>query len=79
MSASVTIAVPAADYEDHDDCLAAAAVAASRERGLEGWDLEPRWDDEDDRDQILLTIPGWSATEDELGVGVVSAGGIPLR
>ena len=51
-----TIRIDARRYEDHDDCLTAAAADVARERGLEGWDLSPRWAD-DQRDTILLDVP----------------------
>lgn len=51
-----TVRIPARQYEDHDDCLAAAAVDYAREHGLEGWDLAPRWED-NSRETILLTVP----------------------
>lgn len=56
MSKSITIRIPAAPYADHEDCLAAAARAVAAERGLDGWDLSPRWAD-DQRDEILLDVP----------------------
>lgn len=51
---SVTIRVRA--DEDEDDCLTAAASEYAAEHGLEGWNLDPRWED-DQRDGILLTVP----------------------
>lgn len=56
----VTITVSAAQYEDHDDCLTAAAEDyISEHSDLEGYDLDARWAD-DQRDEILLTVPAWS-------------------
>jgi transcriptional regulator with XRE-family HTH domain len=58
MAATETIIrVSSKRYEDYDDCLTAAAedYIASHPK-LEGWDLDPRWEDED-RDVILLTVP----------------------
>jgi hypothetical protein len=54
-----TIRVHAKPYEDHDDCLQAAAYDVAAERGLEGWDLNPRWEDGDvgEREYILLDVP----------------------
>lgn len=46
---STKITVPAAQYADYDDCLTAA-------NDLQGWDLAPRWVD-DQRDEIELTVP----------------------
>ena len=56
MSKTTTISVPAARFADEDDCLAAAAEAVAEERGLQGWDLNPRWED-DERETILLDVP----------------------
>lgn len=52
----ITVRVPAARYADHDDCLEAAAEDYAAEHDLEGWDLSPRWAD-DQRDEILLSVP----------------------
>lgn len=54
---SMTIRVEASKYADENDCLMAAAADVARERGLEGWVLDPRWEDEDERDVILLDVP----------------------
>jgi len=60
MSRSVHIVVPA--DSDQDDCLSAAAEAYIAEHPeLEGYDLEPRWTDEDDRESVTLTVPAWAA------------------
>ena len=51
-----TITIPA--DPDADDCLTAAVdtyVAAHPEAA--GWDLHPRWADEDTREDIQLTVP----------------------
>ena len=63
----ITIRVDAARYEDEDDCLVAAAETVARERDLMGWDLDPRWED-DQREIILLDIPAYAvrATDDTL-------------
>jgi hypothetical protein len=60
MAHSITITVPAADYEEHDDCLAAAEAAyISEHPDLQGWDLRPSWvgGDDGERDEIELTVP----------------------
>ena len=59
-----TIHVYARRYEDHDDCLSAAAADVAHARGLAGWDLSPRWAD-DQRETILLDIPAHAATTGE--------------
>lgn len=51
-----TIRIDARTYEDHDDCLSAAAADVAAERGLDGWDLNPRYEDEQ-RETILVDIP----------------------
>lgn len=57
VSASVEITVPA--NPDADDCLAdAAATYVGEHRSLRGWDLAPRWTDED-RETVTLSVPRW--------------------
>lgn len=51
-----TIRIDAKRYEDHDDCLRAAADEYAAAHDLEGWDLEARWED-NQRNAILLTVP----------------------
>lgn len=60
MSANTTVRIDSSRYADHDDCLAAAAADYATAHGLEGWDLEARWEDDDTRDAILLTVPAAS-------------------
>lgn len=55
----VTVRVGARRYEDHDDCLAAAAEDYSDKHGLVAWTLSPRWDD-DDRTVIALSVPAFA-------------------
>lgn len=52
-----TIRVSAKQYEDHDDCFAAAAAdyAADHAEAV-GYDMDPRWET-DERDHILLDVP----------------------
>lgn len=59
MTKYTTIRIAAARYEDADDCLGAAADEIARERGLAGYDLSPRWED-DEREAILLDIPDYA-------------------
>ena len=54
MSKQVKIA--AAKYEDQDDCLQAAADDYAEAHGLQGWDLAPKYEDEQ-REVIVLTVP----------------------
>jgi hypothetical protein len=57
MSKHTTIKVAAAQYIDHDDCLAAAAEDYVSEHPVAaGYDLAARWQD-DERDAILLDVP----------------------
>lgn len=56
MAKTSEVTVPAKRYEDEDDCLAAAAANVAQERGLERWQCEARWAD-DDRDEIVVTVP----------------------
>jgi hypothetical protein len=57
MKTNVTVRIPIRQHEDYDDCLSAAETDYAHEHNLVGWDLEPRWED-DQRDAILLTVPG---------------------
>lgn len=55
--AHTTLTIPAAQYADYDDCLAAAAADVAQEHGVPaGYDMSPRWAD-DDRDEILVDVP----------------------
>lgn len=57
MTNHTTITVSAKQYEDYDDCLAAAAADyVSEHPETEGYDMAPRWAD-DDREAILLDVP----------------------
>ena len=56
MTTRNTITVPASRYADHDDCLSAAQDDARVEYGLPGYDLSPRWAD-DERESIALDLP----------------------
>lgn len=57
---TATIAIAASRYADHDDCLSAAAEDIAEQRDLAGWDLSPRWDDEEQRERILLDLPSFA-------------------
>jgi hypothetical protein len=60
----VTVTVPA--DPDVDDCLAyAAAKYIAEHPELNGYDLSPRWTD-DDRETITLTVPRWSLSAEEI-------------
>ena len=57
MATYTTLTIPAAQYADADDCLAAAAADVAQEHGVPaGYDMSPRWAD-DDRDEILVDVP----------------------
>lgn len=59
MAKHITITVDAKQYEDHDDCLASAAADYVGEHPeAEGYDMDPRWGD-DDRETILLDVPAY--------------------
>jgi hypothetical protein len=60
-----TIKILASQYEDYDDCLAAAAEDYAATHGLKGWDLEPRWEDDANRETILLTVPQRATPKEE--------------
>jgi hypothetical protein len=54
-SRHITLRVAAAAYENHDDCLTAAERDIAEELDLVGWDLDPRWED-NQREYILITV-----------------------
>jgi hypothetical protein len=57
MKKFITIEISAKQYEDYDDCLAAATDDyVSEHPEAEGYDMDARWSD-DDRDVILLDVP----------------------
>lgn len=58
MSKQVKIA--AAKYEDQDDSLQAAADDYAAAHDQAGWDLDPKWEDEQ-REVIILTVPDHAA------------------
>lgn len=63
MPKTYAITVPA--DPDEDDCLTAAAEAFLADRpALAGYDLSPRWADENERDTVTLTVPAWAAPVD---------------
>jgi len=62
----ITIRVPARKYAAFDNCLEAAADEQRELRGLYGYDLGARWEDDDLRDYILLDIPIEDATIEEI-------------
>jgi hypothetical protein len=56
---SVEITVTA--NADADDCLAdAVATYIGEHPELRGYDLSPRWTDEDDRETVTLVVPAWA-------------------
>lgn len=55
--ANVTeITVSSKGYEDEDDCLSAAAQDYAEEHGLASWQVEARWADDANREEIVLTV-----------------------
>ena len=56
MAHETTVHIDATRYQDEDDCLMAAATDYAAEHDLAGWDLAPRWLD-DQREVIVLTVP----------------------
>ena len=63
MSKTTTIIIDAGRYEDEEDCLTAAAEAAMQALDLDGWDLAPRYADDDTREEIILTVPAPSCND----------------
>lgn len=63
----MTITIDAARYADSDHCLTdAAADYIAAHPALAGYDLSPRWGDEQ-RDTILLDVPEWAIAAQTLG------------
>lgn len=60
---TTTIRIPAARFEDYDDSLAEAERYTQQEYNAIGWDMNPRWAN-DERDEILLDVPGYG---DDIG------------
>lgn len=60
MSKSIEVRIAADKYVDFDDCLQAAADEYAEQHDLAGWDLAPRWAD-NQRDEIILTVPDFAA------------------
>ena len=52
-----TIRINAARYEDQDDCLSAEENDYAEKHDMSGYDLNPRWEDEQTRDHIILDVP----------------------
>lgn len=58
---TMTVRIDARRYVDSDDCLSdAARDYTAAVEGLDGWDLDARWED-DQRETILLSVPEWSS------------------
>ncbi len=51
-----TITIPAKRYEDSDTCLADAARDYAAEHELEAWQVEARWADNANREEIVLEV-----------------------
>jgi hypothetical protein len=50
------IIVSSKGYEDEDDCLSAAARDYAEKHGLEIWQVEARWADDANREEIVITV-----------------------
>jgi len=51
---------------DEDDCLVVAEAAYVADHPeLHGYDLSPRWTDENDRETVTLVIPSWAKIDEE--------------
>lgn len=51
------VTLPAKAYEDHDNCLAAAAADVADGLSLEAWQVEAHWDNEQQRNAIIVMVP----------------------
>lgn len=71
---TTTITISAAQYADYDDCLGAAASDVVAALGLpDGYDLAPRWTDEQ-RDTITMTADARDVDAEALdGIGATVA------
>jgi hypothetical protein len=78
MAKTITLTVDASRYEDEDDCLAAAADDAAETLHLEGWDLNPRWAD-NQRNEIILDVPAPNANDAQAWDAIRTFGGHPGR
>jgi hypothetical protein len=56
MARYVTIRISAETFMNHDNCLDAAETHVTTDRGLVGYSLTPRFEDEE-REFILLDVP----------------------
>lgn len=56
MAKHKTIRIDAKRYEDSEDCLADAASDVAEELELSGYEMSPRWEN-DERDVILVDVP----------------------
>ncbi len=74
-----TVTVPAKQYEDHDDSLAAAKADYAAEHDLALWQVTASWvgGEDGERDEIALEVP--STVADESGYLVLIAAGHPAR
>lgn len=51
-----TITLKATRFEDHDDSLQAAVAHVAADLGVEEWQCEARFDDERNRETIVVTV-----------------------
>lgn len=60
----ITLQIDSKQYEDHDDCLAAAAAdVVSDHPECDGYEMSARWADAERRDVILVDVPAYLETE----------------
>jgi len=50
------VTLPSKQFEDYDDCPEAARAHVCEQFGAESWQLSARWDDDAQRDNIIVTI-----------------------
>ena len=63
MTTTTTTIITIRANADLDDCLQGAEAAYIADHPtLAGWDLCPRWADDNDREWVLLTVPVWAMT-----------------
>lgn len=68
------VTIPARRLAAHDDCLAAAVRLVERRLpDVAGWDLSPRWDDEGEREAVLVDVPDFAIEDRAEQLGVEAA------
>jgi hypothetical protein len=62
MTNTTEITVSSKGYADADNCLSAAVEDFAEANELETWQVEARWADDSNREEIVLTVPAYRVT-----------------